>query len=382
MTALDFPFRNTHDDTIEQEYEALHHRQGLTRIRLPLGGEGWLACRYQHVRQILGDKRFSRAEAEQGSLPRFSDACLPATTLMAMPEPRHTIVRRAIAPLFTTRSVQEQRQGIRELAEHLIGAFVVDDLPGDLVPTIQQFTLGCVGLLLGQDMRRSRQIEQLARGVLDAGVSNEEVWIERGQHLEEAINNWLTSVKGSALDTLASDGVLTHEELIQFVRSMFLGGAAAPTSFLAGAVHTLIRIDTTAVDSAPVMPDQMPSLVNELLRFVPTGATGFTRRATEDVLVGDTLVAAGEIVVPVGAAANRDPGAFESPHTLDAARSNKAHLAFGHGTHYCPGAYLSQVEAEEFLTALTRLAPGLRETAVEWAQGPLLRNITSIEVRL
>ncbi len=383
MTALEFPFRDTHDDTLEGEYRSLQGSQELTRVRLPLGGEAWLACSYQHVRQILGDSRFSRAEAERRSLPRFSDAHLPETTLMAMPETRHALVRRAIAPLFTPRRVEERRQHIRELAEQLIGAFLGDELPGDLVPTIQQFTLGCIGILLDLNMATSRQIEQLARGVLDAGVSDEEVWNDRGRSLEDAIANWLTDATSdtkSALGSLAGSGLLTHEELIQFVRSVFLGGVGAPTSFLAGAVHAILT--PTDNERYLVSSVHMPALVNELLRYVPTGVTGFTRKAIEDVLVGETLVAAGEIVVPVGVAANRDAGAFDDPDSLDVTRKDQAHLAFGHGAHYCPGAYLSRVEAEEFLTVLARLAPDLRESTVEWAPGPLVRNVACLEVRL
>lgn len=57
----------------------------------------------------------------------------------------------------------------------------------------------------------------------------------------------------------------------------------------------------------------------------------FPRYAATDLRLGDTVVARGEIVIPVLLAANRDPAVLDQPDRFDITRDPNRHLAFGHG---------------------------------------------------
>ena len=61
---------------------------------------------------------------------------------------------------------------------------------------------------------------------------------------------------------------------------------------------------------------------------------------------------AGQQVVGVVGAANRDPAAFSDPDKLDIARNEKSHISFGRGIHYCLGASLAMLEGRIALTSL------------------------------
>ena len=54
----------------------------------------------------------------------------------------------------------------------------------------------------------------------------------------------------------------------------------------------------------------------------------------------------GDLVLPVLAAANRDPSRFPDPDRLDVARQPNHHVAFGRGHHYCAGAPLAHLEGQ------------------------------------
>jgi len=64
----------------------------------------------------------------------------------------------------------------------------------------------------------------------------------------------------------------------------------------------------------------------------------------------------GATVLIASAIADRDPERFPDPDRLDVSRQDNAHLAFGHGIHYCLGAPLARLEGQIAIgTALRRL---------------------------
>jgi cytochrome P450 len=71
------------------------------------------------------------------------------------------------------------------------------------------------------------------------------------------------------------------------------------------------------------------------------------RIVTRDCEIAGAQLRAGDRVVAMFAAANRDPSVFEDPDAFCPAREEaKDHLAFGKGIHYCLGAALSRLEGK------------------------------------
>ena len=76
--------------------------------------------------------------------------------------------------------------------------------------------------------------------------------------------------------------------------------------------------------------------IEELLRFdSPVQFTG--RRAARDVDLAGHRIPAGDHVMLMIGAANRDPAVFDAPDSLDIRRREIRHLSFGAGTHFCLG---------------------------------------------
>jgi cytochrome P450 len=97
---------------------------------------------------------------------------------------------------------------------------------------------------------------------------------------------------------------------------------------------------------------RIPDFLEEVLRLESPVKTIF-RLARRPAVVGGVNVPAGSTVMLMNGAANRDPGRFEDPADLRADRPNaKEHLAFGRGTHACPGGPLSRAEGRISLEVL------------------------------
>ncbi len=78
----------------------------------------------------------------------------------------------------------------------------------------------------------------------------------------------------------------------------------------------------------------------------------FGRRAPTDVEIRDRTIAAGDVVTLWNSSANFDEDVFTDPERFDLARTPNKHVAFGHGPHFCIGAFLGRTHVEAMLRAL------------------------------
>jgi cytochrome P450 len=106
------------------------------------------------------------------------------------------------------------------------------------------------------------------------------------------------------------------------------------------------------------------------------------RRALRDTEVAGVPVAAGETVVAVIVAANRDPGRFPDPGRFDITRVDSAPLSFGGGVHFCLGAALARVEAEIVLHGLAKRFPRLTlaDNEIRWRETIAFRGPEAVVV--
>ena len=102
-------------------------------------------------------------------------------------------------------------------------------------------------------------------------------------------------------------------------------------------------------------PGLIPGAVEELVRYVRIGVLPLARVTAEDVELGGVMIPAGEVVLPIMQAANRDPSVVSEPESFNVTRSPVSHLGFGSGAHHCLGAQLARVELQEALRGLVRL---------------------------
>lgn len=95
------------------------------------------------------------------------------------------------------------------------------------------------------------------------------------------------------------------------------------------------------------------------LYFIYTG-----RVAIKDIVIGGTLIKAGDGVIAATQSGNRDEAAFPHADTFDIHRKldRAAHksLAYGHGEHECVAEWVALAELEVALRSLFEAMPNLR----------------------
>ncbi len=151
--------------------------------------------------------------------------------------------------------------------------------------------------------------------------------------------------------------VLSEDEMLATCVLVLVAGHETTTNLIGNGLLALFR-DPAAM--AVFTSDSLNprSAIDELLRFdSPVQVT--TRLTKEQMLLGDLEVEAGTFVDIWLGAANRDPDRFASPDTLDLARADNRHMAFGYGIHFCVGAPLARLEGEIALRSLLDRFPSL-----------------------
>jgi cytochrome P450 len=151
---------------------------------------------------------------------------------------------------------------------------------------------------------------------------------------------------------------LTDEEIGHFLNLMTAAGAETVTKLIGNGVMTFAEHpDELARLTAD--PSLAGSAVEEVLRWrAPSQYQG--RYSLRDREFHGVTIPAGNPVLIVTGAANRDPRAYDDPDRFDITREGPLGITFGHGIHYCIGAHLARLEGTYAFNELYRRWPDLQ----------------------
>ncbi|WP_428956744.1 cytochrome P450 [Streptomyces sp. cg35] len=342
----------------------------VARVRMPFGQEqhAWLVTRYQDVRLVTSDPRFSRSALVGREVNGMMAHRVAATVgLNYADPPEHTRLRKVMTKAFTGRTMKGLRPLAERTAAELLDAMEEAGAPADLVAHLHgPFPLAVVSDLLGVPPEDRARLADWPDVILSAGPGPKSSEAAK-ERMRQYIVELLASRAGSTDDDLASvlarardAGEISDAETVSLATAVLVSGAHAVRNNSANMVYMLLTRPELA-DRLRAEPALLPGAVDELLRHIPhRNGVGLPRVATEDVEVGGVLIRRGEAVYASYLAANRDPDAFPDPDTVDFDRTGTAHLSFGHGPHHCIGAMLARMESEVMLAGLLARFPELR----------------------
>lgn len=373
------------------ELSALRNEETFAQLEIPDGPNAWLLTRYDDVRAVLSDPRFSTDFAALTSISGMEifASSDPGGLGMADP-PDHTRLRKMLTPEFTMRRLRRLIPRIETIVDERLDAMESAGAPVDLA---ELFAVPIPSLVICELLgvpyedrdefqeRSSNRFELLGDFEASLAAIQESLGYLGGLVAKERANPG-EGLLGMLVREHGDN--ITDAELAGLADGVLTGGHETTASMLSlGALVLLQNPDYVEVMRSE--GDQVDGVVDELLRLLTVVQVPFPRLAKEDLEISGQKIAKGEVVICSLSAANRDSVLGENMDAFDPSRKiASSHLAFGHGIHRCVGAELGRLEMRIAYPKLFTRFPGLRLDVpldeVEYKMFSIVYGVSSLPV--
>jgi len=373
---------------------------------------GWVLTKHEDVDSVL---RNSEVFSSKGRITHLLNQLEPdlqpelellhfhfARGLAHSDAPEHRRLRGLLARAFTPKMIENLRPRIREIATEIIGSLTNEvDLIGDLLTPLPARV---VGELLGSSNEDIPDLIRWAHAINGLYEKGGRISADKALHAEAMLKEMRNFVgnliqerqlkkKRGALtgdeDVLSAlvmqeEDSLTEDEMLSTMVSLFVAGHETTTHLLGNGWYALLNrpewISKMRHESSLI-----PMVVEEIARFDGSVPRSWRLTKTETV-IRDVKIPAGDLVLPMLAAANRDEKVFESPNNFNPLRDSKKHLAYGKGVHVCLGAPLARIEAQEVITLILEHFQSIEfasdPSKFNWREDLALRGLLNLPVKL
>jgi cytochrome P450 len=299
---------------------------------------------------------------------------IPPGSILFEDPPTHVVHRSLLSRVFTPRRIADLEPKVRafcaESLDPMVGAGSFDFI-ADLGA---QMPMRTIGMLLGIP----EEDQQALRDEMDEGFRLKEgappeqgrAMLTSGDAFADYIDWRMDHPSGDLMTELLNaefedhTGVrrtLSREEILGYV-GLLAGAGNETTTRLIGWAGKLLAEHPDQRRELVDDRSLVPNAVEELLRYEAPSPVQ-ARYVQEDVEHHGQQVSAGNVMILLTAAGNRDERHFPDADRFDIHREIDHHLSFGYGIHFCLGAALARLEGR---VALDEVLERFPEWDVDW----------------
>ena len=377
------PYSRSHLGDPHPVYAALREERPVHLNERP---RFWTISRFGDVADALRD--WSRYSSAGGiTLDGFTGI---KPMIILMDPPRQAELRKVLVTAFAAKRITLQEDAIRQTARYLLER-VDAESEVDLIP---EFTAALpimvIADMLGVDPGDRELFRTWSNAIMATNAGDYQSLQDAYQNIFGYFADVVARRRSAPRDDLVSaltrasvDGVrLRDDDILGFCALLLIAGNETTANLLGNA---LVLLGRHCEARAQISSDMslLPGAVEEVLRFegpVPTLA----RTAVRDIELHGQTIPAGDKVLLLLAAANRDPRVFDEPERFDIHRRGPSHIDFGMGIHHCMGASLARLEARIALEELLIRFPtySLTTEQLTYSSTPSIRGPLSLPVRV
>jgi cytochrome P450 len=328
----------------------------------------WALSRHADVEKALVDwQTFSSA---RGDILEVIQSGLqpPSGVILWEDPPLHTKHRGLMSRVFTPRRMNALEDQTRRYCASCLDPLVGSDRFDFVKDLGEEMPMRVIGMLLGipesdQELIRAHSDKVIRTDpgqplkVDETRVVSGSLFADyidwRAQHpSDDLMTQLLTSEFEDETGTVRR---LTREEVLTYC-TVVAGAGNETTGRLIGWLGKVLGDHPDQRQQIVEDRALIPNVIEETLRFEPTGPH-VARSVARDVTYYGTTVPAGSAMLLLVGAADRDERRYPHPDRFDIHRDDIQHLTFGYGIHYCLGAALARLEGRVALDEILNRFP-------------------------
>lgn len=347
------------------------YRSGLDGI--------WYATRYADVKAILHDPRAGRGRFRPAhgvtdvASERFNRRFSP--TMILQNPPAHTRLRGMARAAFSAHRIKAMRPRIEFLVGRMLDGFAEQAAASGSADIVRLLAFPLPVAVIAELVGVPREDSEYFRGYLraflagataDAAPADIAAADTAAANIDDYLRGLVAQRRACPRDDLITalaevrdaEGRLTDAEITSTAFLLFAAGFVTTTHLIGNGLLALLRhpAEHRRLWADPAL---IGDAIEEMLRY-DSPAQFVRRQVLEPMEIAGVRLAAGDDIVTLPGAANRDPARFADPDRFDIIRPDNQPLSFGHGIHHCLGAALARLEVRVVLELMIARFADLR----------------------
>ena len=293
--------------------------------------------------------------------------------MLSLDPPDHTKLRLIVNRGFTPRRIKELQQSLVDRARMIVDN-IAEKGECDFVTEVAcELPLQAIADLIGIPQEDRHKVFDWSNRLVGAedpefGITADDsanAAIELFLYAQELANDRRQNPRDDIVTNLINAQVdgegLDDMEFNSFFMLLAVAGNETTRNAIA---HSMLALMEFPEQRQLLLddPSLIDSAIEEFLRWA-TPVMQFKRTATEDIVLRDQKISAGDRVLMYYSSANRDEEVFDDPFTFNVRRDpnlHTLHSAFGGGgAHFCLGANLARAEMKVIFEEVLRRVPDM-----------------------
>jgi cytochrome P450 len=361
----------------------------------------WAITKHADIISISKQPRKNLNEPRLAVFPAFTPPAPEERSvrqLLVMDPPEHGVYRRLASKHFTPRAVQRLVSQVEVIAGEVIDELEAEAAKGetDFVQSIAaKLPLAVLADMLGVPRSDWKLMYKWTNAIVGAedpeyqqALAAEDGFADAQTALYTYFWNMAQARRGDPQEDIVSvlanaeiDGEpIQPLELLSYCLLLVVAGNETTRNATSGGFVALLE-NPGEFEKLRANPELIDSAVEEILRWT-TPVIQFCRTASEDFVLRDKTIRAGDSMCLLYPSANRDEEVYDDPFTFRIDRPTNPHLAFGVGEHFCLGAHLARLELRAVFSQLaTRLEYAELNGPVERLRSSFLGGVKHVPIR-